>query len=133
MPRVQRPRHFKWPWGVRVSVFLSVLGWMLAAAALVCLVQVFTAAGGDLQRQRALAFFACLGAYLVVRLVTFFHAMRLKCPLCHGPVLHEKRCHMHRDARRIGFLSYRVSAILDILAGGVFNCMYCGTPFRLRK
>ena len=24
-------------------------------------------------------------------------------------------------------------AILDILAGGVFNCMYCGTPFRLRK
>ena len=133
MPRVQSPRYFKWPWGVRFSVFLSTVGWGLLVASAVFLTLVFLADDEVLKRERGVHFLGCFGAYLLVRLVTFVHAMRLKCPLCHGPVLHQKRCHMHRNARRIAFLSYRVSTILDILGDGVFSCMYCGTPFRLRK
>jgi hypothetical protein len=129
MPRVQRARAFKWPGKIIFSVFLSVVGWVLLVAALAVLAKLLITQ----DRGYGIYFLAAFGGYIFVRLAGFIYAMRVRCPLCHGPPLHQKRCHMHRDARKFGFLSYRVSTILDILGDGVFTCMYCGTPFRLKK
>lgn len=74
-----------------------------------------------------------LGIFVLTRLVVFVLAGTLSCPLCHGTVMHEKRCHKHRDALRIGPLSYRASAVLSLLFTGTFRCIYCGTPWRLRR
>lgn len=74
-----------------------------------------------------------LVVFTLMRALGFFLGQRLHCTLCHGTVLHEKRCHKHAEAFRIAPLSYRSSAVVSILGSGSFRCMYCGTPYRLRK
>ncbi|MGI9240229.1 MAG: hypothetical protein ACR2RV_05480 [Verrucomicrobiales bacterium] len=53
------------------------------------------------------------------------------CQLCHGPVLIDKDCNKHRDASRYAPLSYRQSLLVDAALKGRFNCMYCGTAYRM--
>ncbi|MDB6137515.1 MAG: hypothetical protein JWO94_587 [Verrucomicrobiaceae bacterium] len=76
---------------------------------------------------------ACMGTFVLARLTAAWHTHRLSCPLCHGMVLHEKRCRKHRDARKLPLIGYRATAVLSLLCTGLFSCMYCGTLFRLRK
>jgi len=112
-------------------VFISVLGWLLLWAAVGVLIQMLI---HDQDKQDfAPAFFWLFGLYLFFRVWGFIQALRVKCPLCHGQPLHQKNCRMHRDARKILCFNYRISAVLDIIGDGEFTCMYCGTPFRLRK
>ena len=37
------------------------------------------------------------------------------------------------ERKKFGFMNYRASTVLSIVTRGRFNCMYCGTPFRLKK
>ncbi len=76
---------------------------------------------------------AGLGVFALARISVFVLASALNCPLCHGTVMHEKRCHKHADAFRLRPLSYRASAVLSLLFTGCFHCMYCGTLWRLRR
>ncbi len=74
-----------------------------------------------------------LGVFGIARLFSFLLSRSLTCPLCHGPVVHEKRCHKHSDAQRLPLMSYRGTVVLSVLFTLGFRCMYCGTPYRLRK
>jgi hypothetical protein len=44
-----------------------------------------------------------------------------------------QRSSKNRDATKWPGLGYRTSAVLSIFFTGRYNCMYCGTPFRLKK
>ncbi|CAN5445513.1 hypothetical protein BH23VER1_BH23VER1_34730 [soil metagenome] len=125
----QRARQFQKPGRLVFLLVLTVTGGVLLLASAIVL--------GIMIVQRdtgyGLLFLKCLAGYILVRITTYIYAVKVRCPLCHGPVFHQKRCTMHRDAHKIGPLSYRLSAIVDALSVGIFTCMYCGTPFRLRK
>ncbi|MCB1210533.1 MAG: hypothetical protein KDK97_14480 [Verrucomicrobiales bacterium] len=47
--------------------------------------------------------------------------------------MHEKRCHKHSEAQRLPLMGYRGTVVLAVLFTLGFRCMYCGTPYRLRK
>ncbi|MCX6857656.1 MAG: hypothetical protein NTV80_22450 [Verrucomicrobia bacterium] len=74
-----------------------------------------------------------LGTFTLCRVAVFVLSKTLTCPLCHGTVMHEKRCHKHANAFRIWPLSYRASAVISILFTAGFRCMYCGTPWKLQR
>ncbi len=71
--------------------------------------------------------------YVFVLAIRWIHGSNVSCPLCHGRILHHSKCHKHRDARRVGLFGYTSSLFVDILLKGKFTCMYCGTPFRMRR
>lgn len=79
---------------------------------------------------RALGSLAVFG---LARVLAFLNNRHLTCTLCHGTLLHEKRCRKHADATRIPGLSHRAATVLSTLCTSTFRCMYCGTPYRLRK
>lgn len=74
-----------------------------------------------------------LGLIVLGRSMAFLLGGALHCSLCHGPVLHEKKCRKHADAFRLAPLSHRTSAALSLLLTGLFRCMYCGTAYRMKK
>lgn len=74
-----------------------------------------------------------LAAFAVARAFVFGLSRSLVCPLCHGTVMHEKRCQKHGQAARWSFLSYRATAAASVLCHFAFRCMYCGTAYRLKK
>ena len=125
----QRARQFQRPGRLVVMLFLAVVGAVLLLASVIVLGKMVV----DRDTELGVLFLKLFGGYLVVRVTSYILALKVRCPLCHGPVFHEKRCTKHRDARKMGPLSYRLSTILDALGDGIFTCMYCGTPFRLRK
>ena len=106
---------------------------LLALGALVCFGYFFVKL--MLTREAELGYYALgfLGLFVTLRLVAFVKAHHLNCPLCHGTVLQANTCHKHRDAHRIPVIGYVWTAILDVLLKAHFRCMYCGTPYRLRK
>lgn len=130
MARTQRPRAFKRPWSLLYGVTLAVITNIVFWWGLVALgMMLIPPKNPDYGVQVVIA----IGTYAMLRTLRYFHSLSLNCPLCHGPVLHEKKCHKHRYASRYLLFSYRASLILDILTRLQFHCMYCGTPFRLRK
>ena len=127
--RVRKARQYPRPgriWMVSLVLALSWIGLMT-----------FVVSGCLLLGQGAAHYgwlaLSGLGLFVGMRVVGFLFAQRLHCTLCHGTVLQEKRCHKHAEAQRIPPLSYRSSAVLSVLFTGTFRCMYCGTPYRLRK
>lgn len=74
-----------------------------------------------------------LAVFGMSRLLAFLNNEKLHCSLCHGTILHEKRCRKHADAVRIPGLSYRAATAASVLCTGAFRCMYCGTTYRLHK
>ena len=74
-----------------------------------------------------------LAAYVILSIWRHFHGKRVYCSLCRGPVFHSQRSAKHRDATKIPGLGYRSSIVLSLFFTGRYNCMYCGTPFRLKK
>ncbi len=76
---------------------------------------------------------AGLGTFVTTRILVFILARSLTCSLCHGTVMHEKRCRKHADAFRLWPLTHRASAVVSLIFTWTFRCMYCGTPFRLKK
>ena len=78
-------------------------------------------------------FLSALPIYGITRAVRHVSLSKVTCPLCHGPVILQKRCRKHVRSHKIPLLSHRLSCLVDICLKGVFNCMYCGTKFRVRK
>ena len=85
------------------------------------------------ERFHGIVALALLAGFVLCRLLAFLNNRNLQCTLCLGTLLHEKRCRKHAEASRIPGLSYRAATVIRILFTGGFKCMYCGTPFRLRK
>ena len=128
--RVQRPRAFKNRISLLYGVFLAILTNVVFWWGVVALgMMLIPPKNPDYGVQAVIA----IVAYGILRSLRYVHAISLSCPLCHGPVLHEKKCHKHRYASRYLLFSYRASLLLDIITRLHFNCMYCGTPFRLKK
>lgn len=64
--------------------------------------------------------------FLIVMLQWLISA-RARCPLCLTPVLANKYCSKHRNARK--FLgSYRLRVAIGVLFKGSFLCPYCHEP-----
>lgn len=127
--KTRRARHHPRPGRVVSVSLLLMLSWLGLGT--------FAAYAFSLWRTGdSLAGWLALGGLVIFtlgRVSSFILGRHLNCTLCHGPVLHEKRCHKHAEAFKIAPLSYRTSAVASILSTGSFRCMYCGTPYRLKK
>lgn len=71
--------------------------------------------------------------FTALRVYIFYRARQLRCPLCHGTVLHANAALKHRLAMHLPLLGHTWAVILNALFTGRFRCMYCGTSFRTKK
>lgn len=60
-------------------------------------------------------------------IVNYLMSLRLRCPLCMVPPLHNRRCSKHRSVRKV-LGSHRLATALSILFKDCFRCPYCGEP-----
>lgn len=125
----QRARRWKTPAPLIVAVLFNAgmwgcLGWMIYAGVRAWL---------DGRDAWATTIVVALSGFVVCLVASLLAGATVKCPLCHGTPLLGRGCRMHRLAHRIPGLGYRATAVLRILFLRVFRCMYCGTPYRLRK
>ena len=121
-------RHFNRPKAILLGAFLWLLQLLLICTALVMLGLMFWVDKGF-----GLWFIGTAIGVAFLWLVRFIHSRSVTCQLCHGKILHSSQCHKHVDARRHGMFSYTSSLYVDVVGSGKFTCMYCGTPFRLKK
>lgn len=78
-------------------------------------------------RELTLIGIALGGVTIVGVILQWVLAARTRCPLCLTPVLANKACSKHRNARK--FLgSYRLRVAIAILFKGSFKCPYCHEP-----
>ncbi len=127
--RQRRARHYPRAWSVVWGAFLLLLAFLSFLG-----FAWFT--GKLLLTGDRLSGFIALGLLTVfagARLLAFLNNRHLSCKLCHGPLLRERRCRMHPKATRIPGLSYRAATVVAALFTGGFRCMYCGTPYRIKK
>lgn len=129
LQRVRRPRHFPRPGSAVLTALLLVLAFFAMLGFGVCGVQMWLTH----EKVWGIDALVCMGIFVFSRLIAAWQTHRLVCPLCHGTVLHEKRCRKHKDARQLPLIGYRATAVLSLLCTGLFTCMYCGTVFRLKK
>lgn len=129
--RTRRARHFPRTGRLLSTAFLLLLSWVGLGLFLWGGVELLRS-HGDASQQGWMAL-GGLALFIGGRMLAYLTGSRLFCSLCHGPVLHEKKCRKHADAVRLGPLSYRTSTVISLLCTGVFRCMYCGTAFRMRK
>jgi uncharacterized Zn-finger protein len=78
-------------------------------------------------------FLGMVFVFVGIRMLRWGHSRSVSCPLCHGKVMHGSQCHKHREASRRRPFGYISSLFVDVALFGRFNCMYCGTPFRLKR
>src|SRR6478672_6122250 len=64
---------------------------------------------------------------LLAIILQWLISARARCPLCQTPVLANKDCSKHRNARRF-MGSHRLRVALRILFRGSFVCPYCNEP-----
>lgn len=127
--RVRKPRSFKRPlalWFTALLFFIAFLGFVTFVVFGLWLL--FSG-----QRLHGMIALAGMGTFILTRGLASLNARSLTCHLCHGPVLKEKRCLKHADAKRLPLLGYRSQAVFSALFTGGFRCMYCGSEFKLRK
>jgi hypothetical protein len=127
--RERRVRHF--PHSARLLVvalllFLAFVGFLAFVAGAVGMMATRLPEWGWLA-------LGGLGVVVITRVVVFIIGDLLTCPLCHGAVMRQRRCHKHADALRLWPLSHRACAVLSLLTTFGFRCMYCGTAYRLGK
>ena len=66
-----------------------------------------------------------LGLVVLLRIIQWLSAARVRCPLCLGTPLSRNNCIKNRQARKwLG--SYRLRVALSIFREGSFRCQYCG-------
>lgn len=134
----QRPRAYPQPSRLVAGILIDLLCKALAGLGL-------TAIGVSLYRAKsltdwshhdpawALAFLGSLIGYLVMSTWRMYHGKRTLCSLCRGPVFHVQSSAKNCGATKWPGLGYRTSAVLSMLFTGQYRCMYCGTPFRIKK
>ena len=79
------------------------------------------------------ALLGAVGAYVFFAIWRHYHGRRTICSLCRGSVFHVQHSVKHREATKWPGFGYRTSVVLSLFFTGRYNCMYCGTPFRLKK
>ena len=127
--RVRRPRSFRRPLLLWVTALFFFVSFAALVTFIVCGALMFL---GD-DRQMGIYALAAFGVMVAARLAASLNSHRLHCQLCHGTVLHEKTCRKHVSVGRVPLLGYRSLVVLGILFTGTFNCMYCGSLFKLKK
>jgi amino acid transporter len=127
--RVRRARSFKRPGLLWFTALLYVVAFAAFVAFVVFALRMY------LEHNKAMGIYAlaAIGVLVIARVWASINSRNLTCHLCMGPVLHEKTCHKHHDAKRLPIFGYRAATVLSTLFAGGFSCMYCGTPFRLKK
>lgn len=108
---------------LRAAAFLFCLKCLLVPVVVGLLVYSFV------EHDRELTIMAIgLGVLTAILLfVQWMVAVRARCPLCMTPVLANKRCSKHRNARTL-LGSHRLRVSLAILFKGRFHCPYCHEP-----
>ena len=124
--RVQAARYF-------VYSKTLLVGIMLGAVSASCLTVAAVGLLAMVLFDRHFGWLVITGVFGAVasRFLLALQGRSCPCQLCHGPVLVDKGCNKHRDARRLPLLSYRQSLMVDAALKGRFNCMYCGTAYRM--
>ncbi len=127
--RTRQARSYHRPGRLLLVAFLLLLAFIGFAALIIGIVQMLFS---EASTWGWLAL-AGVGLFTVTRVAVFLLSASLTCPLCHGTVMHERRCRKHEKAFRLWPLSYRASAVLSLFTTASFRCMYCGTAYRLRR
>ena len=125
----QKPRPPHRPGELLLVLLLNILCWITAGGVIAMGILHWQTQ----EKQWLLIALGALALHMVFRIWRYTFSLRVRCPLCHGTPLHVKRCGKHRSANKFLFFGYRASTALSMLFRGRFNCMYCGTPYRLRK
>jgi hypothetical protein len=85
-----------------------------------------------LRGDQALVFLAlgAIGLTILMVVLQWLVSARTQCPLCLTPVLANKHCMKHREART--FLgSYRLRVAIGVILSNSFRCPYCNEPTRV--
>ena len=139
LPQVQRvetkpaPARRSRSFHRRRRLYLSALVLVVGLSSLAAFVffGAHMVATGD--RSSGLLALGFLSGFVVLRVIGSLLTQNLRCQLCQGTVLRDRGCHKHRDADKLPMLTHRLSAALRVVFTCAFTCMYCGTPFRLKK
>jgi hypothetical protein len=138
----QRARAYPEPRRLIIGVVLDLICKLFALTGLVAVAMVLWRGLGGSQdltdlsgaeRLWGLLFLGALAGYIAFSAVRYYNGKRTLCSLCRGPVFHVQRSSKHRNATKWPGLGYRTSLVLSLFFTGRYNCMYCGTPFRLKK
>lgn len=124
--RVQSARYFAYSRSLLIGISLWTLSVSFLIISVLGLVGMVT-----VDRSFGLWAIGGLLCYCLLRLVRAIQGRGCQCPLCHGPILVSRDCNKHSDARRYPLLGHRRSLLIDAGLRGQFNCMYCGTPYRM--
>lgn len=125
----QRPRPYFRPWKIVFGVLWNLGCWATVGVGIWVGVRYWQTHERQWMWYALLAFIG----HILFRITRYSNGVSTRCPLCHGTPLHEKRCRKHRFANKVLFFGPKTSSVLKILCTGTWNCMYCGTPFRLKK
>jgi|688.fasta_scaffold98139_2 hypothetical protein len=74
---------------------------------------------------------AGISGYLVT-ILQWIVACKARCPLCQTPILADKTCSRHREAKTI-FGSYHARVTLAIIFKNPFYYPYCNQPTKLQQ
>jgi len=105
----------------RLVAMLLLCNRLLIAVAPVLLIYSLTAGDSDLTNLAL----GLVAAILLVTIVQWVGAARLRCPLCHGSPLAHSFCVKNRHARRL-LGSYRLRVALSIMKEASFRCPFWG-------
>jgi cytochrome bd-type quinol oxidase subunit 1 len=112
---------------LRVAAFLMCIKWLLIPIALGVLIHSLI----DREEQLTLTAFGLVCTAVLAGVFQWIFASRGRCPLCMTPVLINKRCSKHRNAKTL-FGSYGLRAALAMIFKGCFRCPYCNEPSALQ-
>lgn len=128
MPLQASARHFPNASSIWLGMILWVLQGILMLAGIVALILTFL-----ISKSYGVLFIGMAFGFVGVQMLRWGHSRSISCPLCHGKIMHGSQCHKHRTASRRRPFGYISSLFFDVALFGRFNCMYCGTPFRLKR
>jgi len=130
MAKKLRARPFHRPGRFLPVLLLQILGVALLVVAIIFLIKVFAEGGSKIH---GMIFIGFLFGAIFVTIIRRVLEAKITCPLCHGTVLRPQRCRKHKNARRFPLFTHRATAVIELLTKMKFTCMYCGTPFRLKR
>jgi uncharacterized Zn-finger protein len=128
MPLQASARHFPKSSSIWFGMILWIFHCAVVVTGIVALTLTFLVG-----KSYGIIFIGMAFAFAGIQMLRWGHSRSVSCPLCHGKVIHGSQCRKHRQASRRRPFSYISSLFVDVALFGRFNCMYCGTPFRLKR
>jgi uncharacterized Zn-finger protein len=128
MPLQASARHFPNSSSIWFGMILWIFHCAVVVTGIVALTLTFLVG-----KSYGIIFIGMAFAFAGIQMLRWGHSRSVSCPLCHGKVIHGSQCRKHREASRRRPFGYISSLFVDVALFGRFNCMYCGTPFRLKR